>query len=82
MLIVMERIGAYTRRFSIVGELQHMQHILGFFFQNILPAYRGEVSQRLTHGIMVLLPSYSLQDWICFGERDELEFGRRGELVG
>lgn len=72
---------AFTGWLSVVRELKDMNHVFAFLLFDIFPADVWNVLQGGSHGIVVLLPAYSFQDWVGFRKRFQLELWRWWESI-
>jgi hypothetical protein len=71
----------HSWRFAIVRKLQDVDHILALLFENMLPRDIGHVTQTRAHGIVIILPSYSLKNRIRRRQRLQLELRRNWKVV-
>ena len=64
---------------AVVGELEKMEHIRMFFFQDYSPGIVWDGGKFAADGMMPHFPVGAWEDGICIWDGAELEFGFRGE---
>ena len=68
--------GTHPWGFTVIGKLEHMDHVLGLLLFHVVPAAIRQLLHVRSHGIVVLFPALSGEDGVRFGQWLQLKLGR------